>query len=146
MGNKNCDKSICIYNILKVILFHLLDCKRWEKSLFSSWMADSSFCKGQDKRLHFILIVSLALAGSESHLIGSPEEWNLPLIHEKATAVIAVRQATHHQERTLEDQVKKVLVVIPLIHSILLKMVSGGLWCWHLAIALRILSISPLFM
>lgn len=63
-----------ISNILKVIQFHLLDCKRWENCLFSSRVADSSFCKGQDKRIHFILIVPLALAGSETHLISSPEE------------------------------------------------------------------------
>lgn len=92
MGNKNCDKSIYIAT-LKVIRFHLLDCKRMAQFLL----------QGAEKRLHFILIVPLAIAGSENHLIGSPEEWKLPLIHKKATAVIAVRQATYHQERTVEE-------------------------------------------
>lgn len=73
--------NIYISNVLEVILFHLSDWWKWEKSLFLSWMAACSFCKGQYNSLCFILIIPLALAVSENHLIGSPEEWDLPFIH-----------------------------------------------------------------
>lgn len=76
MGN---EKRIVVNQYVFLTYFksysvHLLDCRRWNKSLFSFEMADSFFCKGQDKRLHFILITPLTLYGGEIHLIGSPQE------------------------------------------------------------------------
>lgn len=87
------------------------------------------FAKDRYKSLCFILIVPLTPAVSENHLIDSPEEWDLSFIHIRknyscSCSEVSYTPAGEDPRGKYFDRVKKVLFIIHLIYSDLLKVVS----------------------
>lgn len=87
------------------------------------------FAKDRYKSLCFILIVPLTPAVSENHLIDSPEEWDISFIHIRknyscSCSEVSYTPAGEDPRGKYFDRVKKVLFIIHLIYSDLLKVVS----------------------